>query len=269
MPIDDARVSEAHAMISLREQELRLIALRGAFAVNGRPTSEIALCAGMEILFARGLSVEVEEVHLPNSVLGLEGDGLPRTVLPSVASVQVSDGVRLITGFHESAAAWIWCTGETWRLSLAGSSPRTLSAGDSFKADNVLLHAVEVPLLDAGQAATHHRGGIDTPLSVVANFDTVHVHRQGEVVLVLGGVPARIISELVAMGGPTHWSVLAAQIWPREPDAEVVRSRLDVNMSRLRRKLREARVRTDLVHTDGSGQIELLLYPHDIVEDRT
>lgn len=270
MPIDDARVSEAHAMISLREQELRLIALRGAFAVNGKPCNEVALAPGMEILLARGLAIEVEAVHLPASVLAIESPGLARQVLPGVASLVLRPEPRLLSGFHERADAWIWCTGdESWRLRLPGGEATPLSAGQLLRIGDLELRAVEVPLASAGQSPTRQQGGVGAPLRVIANFDTVHIHRDGEQVVVLGGVPARIISELVALNGPTHWSVLASQLWPREDDAEITRSRLDVNMSRLRRKLREARVRTDLVHTDGAGRIELLLYPHDTVEDRT
>lgn len=270
MPIDDARVSEAHAMISLREQELRLIALRGAFAVNGRPSNEVALVPGLEILLARGLAIEVEAVHLPATVLALEGQGLPRQMLPGVASITVHPEPRLLAGFHERADAWIWCTGEeNWRIRHPGGEATPLLAGGRVLIGGAPFVAVEVPLAVAGQAATRQQGGVGAPLRIVANFDTVHIHRDGSVVLVLGGVPARIVSELVALGGPSHWSVLAGQLWPREDDADVTRSRLDVNLSRLRRKLREARVRTDLVHTDGAGSVELLLYPHDVVEDRT
>ena len=34
LPIADARISEADAMVSLRGQELKLLALRGRFALN-------------------------------------------------------------------------------------------------------------------------------------------------------------------------------------------------------------------------------------------
>ena len=62
MPLDDARVSEAHAMISLREGEIRLIALRGLFAVDGHPVSEVSLRPGLEILLAQDLAIEVVEI---------------------------------------------------------------------------------------------------------------------------------------------------------------------------------------------------------------
>ena len=53
LPINDGRVSEAHAMISLREGELRLLGLRGAFALHGRPTSDLALEAGQRVQLAQ------------------------------------------------------------------------------------------------------------------------------------------------------------------------------------------------------------------------
>lgn len=269
MPLDDGRVSEAHAMVSLREQELRLIALRGVFAVDGRPTTEVALRPGLEILLARGLVIEVESVHLPAAVLGVVAPGGGRQVLPGVSSIVADPEPRLMSGFVDGAAVWIWCTGIAWRVRRGDAAPEPLVAGMTIDVAGRSFAVVDVPLAAAGQAATRQAGGVDAPLRIIANFDTVHIHREGEVPLVLAGVPARIVSELAALGGPCHWSVLAGQLWPKEPDQELVRSRLDVNLSRLRRKLREARVRTDLVHADGAGSVELLLYPHDRVEDRT
>jgi hypothetical protein len=269
MPLDDARVSEAHAMVSLRERELRLIALRGGLALDGRPVNEAVLRAGVEIVLARGLSIAVHDVHLPGCVLGLEGSSLCRQALPPVASLVVYGGLRLLAGYIEHAAAWIWCTGAAWRVREADGPSRALEPGDELVIGGEPVCAVAIPLAAAGQAATHAGGGIEAPLRIAANFDTVHVHREGAAVLVLGGVQARIVSELVVLGGPTHWTVLAGLLWPRDPEPDTVRSRFDVTLSRLRRKLRGARVRTDLVHTDGTGQVELLLYPHDVVQDRT
>ncbi|MCB9741699.1 MAG: hypothetical protein H6741_02225 [Alphaproteobacteria bacterium] len=272
--LDDGRVSEAHAMISLREQELRLIALRGALAVRGKPCSEVALEPGMKVLLARGLALVVEEVVLPEVVLGLEGEGLSRQVLPPVCSLLLAPRPHLAKGWAGEADAWIWCAGEgpggsSWRVRRPGEGARGLEPGDTLELSGLRFQAVAVPLESAGQAATRRFGGVDAPLHIVASFDTVHIHRDGDVVMGLNGVLARVVSELVAFGGPVAWTVLAEQLWPREKDPTVLRPRLDVNLSRLRRKLREARVRTDLVRSDGAGQVELLLYPHDQVEDRT
>ncbi|MEX1368880.1 MAG: hypothetical protein AB1Z98_37480 [Nannocystaceae bacterium] len=214
------------------------------------------------------MTIVVEAVHLPPTVLGLEGPTLVRQVLPPVASVVTDGGLHLVKGYVERAAAWIWCSGSTWRARVGDQQPHPLVPDQVLSVDGQTLRAVEVSLDAAGQRPTRAGGGIDAPLRIHANFDTVQIFREGSAVLVLGGVQARLVSELVALGGPTHWTVIAGLLWPQDPP-ESVRSRFDVLLSRLRRKLRGARVRTDLLHTDGSGQVELLLYPHDAVEDRT
>ncbi len=271
MPIDDARISEAHAMVSLRERELKLIRLRGGLALEGKPVNEVTLRPGVEIVLASGISIRVESLHLPSSVLGLEGEGLPRQVVPPVASLVLGEGVRLLAGYVEHASAWLWCTGPSWRLRLADQAPttRSLEPGEQFELAGTTIHALAISLEGASQAPTRAVGGVEAPLRIEANFDTVQIHREGAAPLVLGGTHARIVSELVALDGPAHWTVIAGLLWPNSTEPEALRSRFDVALSRLRRKLREARVRTDLVHTDGSGQIELLLYSHDLVRDRT
>jgi hypothetical protein len=47
-----------------------------------------------------------------------------------------------------------------------------------------------------------------------------------------------------------------------------LRRRWDVHLGRLRAKLREARIREDLVRPDGRGNLELVLAPRDVVEDQ-
>lgn len=269
LPIDDARISEAHAMISLRERELKLIRLRGGLAFEGKPVNELTLRPGLEVVLAAGISLHVESLHLPSSVLGLVGERLARQVLPPVASlVPAAEGVRLQAGYVQDAVAWVWCTGSAWRVRV-GERVAPLAPGDRFEVGGETIGAVEIPLEAAGGAATRAVGGVEAPLRIEANFDTVQIHREGAAALVLGGTHARIVSELVALAGPAHWKVIAGLLWPDAAEPESLRSRFDVALSRLRRKLREARIRTDLVHTDGAGQVELLLYPHDRVADRT
>lgn len=78
-----------------------------------------------------------------------------------------------------------------------------------------------------------------------------------------------MISELVSLGCPSSWQSLSEELWPEEDEPLIRRSRLDVVLSRIRRSLRARGVRSDLVRTDGAGMVELLLYPHDTVEDRS
>ena len=268
MPLDDARISEAHAMVSLREGELRLIALRGAMAVDGRRVGEVAMTPGLEITLARGVGLEVLDVPLPSHVLGIEGPGIPRQLLPPVASV-LTQPLRLVAGHVDAAAAWLWHTGSSWRVRRADGSLHALEAGTELELDGERLHVLALPLQQAGLPRTRAAAGSLAPLRLIASFDTVQIHRDDGAPLVLGGTQARVVSELVALGGPAAWRIVADLIWPDEDDADVLRSRFDVTISRLRRKLKECRIRTDLVHTDGSGQIELLLYPGDHVDDRT
>lgn len=76
------------------------------------------------------------------------------------------------------------------------------------------------------------------------------------------------MAELISLGGPASWEVVAGEIWPEEGDRLVLRRKWDVNRARLRGRLREDRIRPDLVRADGTGNFELLLYPDDQVEDR-
>lgn len=265
--LDDGRVSEAHAMVSLREGELRLIALRGSFAVNGRPVAEVALVAGLGIQLARGLVVTVDSVRLPEEVLGVEGPGLARQALPGVASLL--PGLRLQRGWQEGALARVWSTGDGWSLRTGDGAVRGVVSGDAVALPGGTVRFVAMPLGAAGRSATRRQGGVDAPLVLVATYEGVAVHRDGDVAVSFGGIQARLVGELVAMGGEAPWRVLAGELWPDLDDDALLRSRLDVTLSRLRGRLRGARVRTDLVGTDGAGSVGLLLYPHDRLEDRT
>jgi len=267
--LDDARISEAHAMVSLRGRELKLLALRGRFAVDGRALAEVSLRAGMEILVAPGVSLRVERVVLPDEVLGVEGDGLALQVLGGVCSLVTRPRPALIPRFEAGAAAHIWTTGEGWRLQPAGAPARTLAPGDAWRLGGRSFRAVAVSLEVAGQRATRLGGALRAPLTVIARYDTAHVHRGDEPAVALGGIAARIISELVAFGGPVRWEVLAGEIWRGATDPHSLRRKLDVNLSRLRAKLKAAGVRTDLVRADGAGHLELYLATGDRAVDET
>ena len=267
--IDDERISEAHALVSLRGRDLRLLALRGRFAVSQSPTSEVVLRSGLEIEVARGLVLGVEAVVLPPSVLGLEGDGLPRQVLSSVCSLHTGPRPRLTPRYAGDAAAWLYSTGEGWRLRLPHSAARELEPGSSVEVGEPTFRCVSIALEQAAQSPTHIGSGVYRPLRIEARFDTAHIHRPGEPVLTLSGISARILSELVAFDGPVSWQVLAGEVWTGELGETSLRGKWDTNLARLRRKLRAARVRPNLVRSDRLGHLELVLHEGDVVEDRT
>jgi len=267
--LDDARVSEAHAMVSLRGRDLKLLALRGRFAVRRKTVTETILKPGLEIEIAGGVTIRVEDVSLPDNVLAIRGDGIPLQVLGGVCSISGTDRPRLLARYVPNAAAHIWSTGTGWRLQLAAHPAKPLIAGDTWDIGGTPFEAVAVPLERAGQQETRLKGGIRAPLRLVAMFDSVHIHREDQVAIALGGISARILSELVALGGPTDWEVIAGEVWRGSLDRHTLRKKWDVNLSRLRAKLRAANIRSDLIRADGTGKLELLLHEGDQVEDRT
>ena len=269
LQINDGRVSEAHAILSLREGELRLLGLRGAFAVNGRPMSDLALAAGQRIQLARGVELEVIDVHLPDRVLGVEGNGLPQQALPGVCSLIADPSPRLTRGWRDDAAWSLWSTGEGWMARCATGEVRQVDAGEQLDVGGHAVTLVDIPLRHAGPSATRRAGEFDAPLTLVAHYDSVHLHRGDEVVATFGGKQARLISELVAVDGPLGWVPLSAELWPDEPEPFLRRPRLDLVLHRIRARLRAVGVRDDLVRADRSGSFELLLHGHDKVVDRT
>ena len=267
--IDAPQISEAHALVSLRAGEMHLLSLRRMVAVDGKAVANVVLQRGLSVVLAEGIEIVVEAVHLPGALAALELSGGGRRLLGSVASIVADVPVRITGRYEPSADAHLWVTDGVWKLQLQGDAPRPLRPGETFQVGGRELTLVDVPLTSAGQTPTRVEGGVQTPLHIVAQFDTVQVHRADRPPLVLSGRGARIVSELVSFAGPAPWQLLAGEVWPDQSDAGVLRHRLDVNLARLRARLRGAGVRADLVHTDGAGQVELLLVPGDSVEDRT
>ncbi len=268
LPIADPRVSEAHAMVSLRGHELKLLALRGRFRVDGRPVNEVVLEPGQQISLAEGLDLRVDEVLLPAAVFAVEGDGLPRVVVTGVCSLLTRPRPELVPRLVPGAPAWIWGDGEGWSLTV-GEHTRPVKPGDAWEVDGRRFRAVGLALGDGRATVTRHDGHAARRLRVVAMFDTVHLHPEGGVSVALSGLAARAVSEVVAFDGPVPWEVLARELWPDEDDVHLLRHKLDVMMSRLRTRLREGGIRADLVRSDGFGHVELFLHAGDEVEDRT
>ena len=258
--LDDARISEAHALVSLRGGALQLLALRGRFRVAGKVRSEVVLAEGVAVELAPGLVLDVHEVVLPDALLGIEGDGLPRQLLAGTSALDVRPVVRLRPGWHPDAAALLWRLDDTWRVRVGSGPPRPLRDGDAVDIDGWTLRAVEVPLGAAGRPRT--RADFAAPVMLDACVDTVTVTVGGLAPVVVGGVSGRVLAELVALGGPASWEAVAREVW-RDDDLRVLRRRWDVAMVRLRGRLRDLGARDDLVHADGSGHVELLLRSQD------
>jgi hypothetical protein len=262
--VNDARVSEAHAMISLRGRDVRLLALRGRFLVDGQWLSDVVLTAGAVISLAKGVDLQILAVRVPETVLAIEADGLARQVLNGVTSLFGGAQPRLLAGWDAAAHDHVWPTGEAW---MRGSgSPVALDDGDAWQAGGTTFRAVM--LRAEGAPATVGDPAYARPVTITARYDTVHLARAGEPVVVVTGRSARVISELATTGAALPWDDLARQCWS-DSDRDLLRHRWDMQMRRLRQKLAAHGLRTDLLRADGSGLIELVLGPGDVVVDET
>lgn len=272
--IPDPRVSEAHALLSLREGGLRLLALRRRLTLNDAVVEEVVLEEGQVIGIAADVTVEVLELILPDEVLALEGDGLPRQFLPDVAAFDAglrsgTEQPRLKAGYAADADLLFWRVGDEVIVRARGEADRPAKGGDAWTFGARTVRLVALPLAALRSESTLPGGDRKDALRIVARWETVHVQRGAVTVLVFDGVQARIVSELARMRVPVHWATLAAEVWPDSRDLSSLRGRLDVALTRLRKKLREAGLPPTFVRTNGCGQLELMLASDDVIVDET
>lgn len=273
--IADPRISEAHALVSLRSRSLRLLALRGALTVTGREVDAVTLVAGLQVELADGLSLTVESVEIPTHSLTLCGASPgPVRLGASTYSLLPVEGpgprrLRLLTGYMPDAPCHLWQSGARLWVRAAGGDAEPIQTGKKWAVEGCVLQVVQMPYdgtldTDKPWVATERPS-----LVVVARYATVHLHRDAGTAVITGR-PANLISELVAFDGkPIPWETLARQIWSDEIDRERLRDRFDTTCSRLRRQLRDLAIREDLVRLDGSGNTELMLYPGDRMIDES
>ncbi len=124
-------------------------------------------------------------------------------------------------------------------------------------------------MLLAGGAATPtvDESGRGPALRVVSRFEILHIHREDGAPFSIGGIPARVVAELAEYGVPVPWELVARSIRAGLDDPAILRRNWDRHLKRLRRKLRAAGFRSNLVRSDGRGNVELLLMPGDELVD--
>ncbi len=263
--IDEPAVSQAHAMVSLREGEFYLLSLRRLFAVNGAPTSEICLCEGMAITLADGVVLTVQDIQLPVELPTIESAELGKRVLSPVTSLFSGTPPRMVGRYEPNADAHLLASGASWSLQIRGLGASNIQTGDRFKVCGQ-HYELGTTLLAAEPIQMTPASGVLMPLRIVARYEAVEIFRPERPPVVLSGLSARIVSELVAFDGPVSWGLLARELWPSAGES-TLRHRWDVCFGRLRSKLKSCGLRTDLVRSDGSGQVNLLLYEGDSVVD--
>lgn len=268
--LHDPRVSEAHALISLRGRGLRLLALRGEVLVDGSPEDEVELTPG-QVLSLGATRLQVESVTIPDGVLALRvDDGDPQELCAGVYSLLARPVPDLVPREDGDALARLWSTAEGWCIQTPDGRRENVVPGRVWQLQGVKVSAVVMDIDEAGHTATVGRAG--TGITLLARHTSVHLLRHGREVVVVDGQPGRLLSELAVLGAPVDWTSLAAELWPdidAKRERDLLRRNWDRVLRRLRIKLREHGIREDLVRADGLGNLELVLQTGDRVRDET
>ncbi len=265
-------------MVSLRGAELKLLALRGRLSVDGKPKTDVVLTTGLRITIAGFFGLTVVGVLLPTEVLALIPVDLPDEAVGThgVVAIFPASPALLRQGFDPAAAAHVWTEDDrtVLRLSRPDDARPTdirVAPGDSFEVDGVRFRLDLVPRTMLEARPTSDRGRNETRLKLILKFDLVRIHGADGRSVVLDGIAARMVSELYEIGAPIAWQEVARLLWPADEatGAAALRQRWDQLMTRVRMRLREAGIRSDLVRPSQRGLVELQLGPEDEVEDLT
>jgi hypothetical protein len=267
--LNDPRISEAHALVSLRGSSLRLLSLRGRFAVRGQVVTETELMTGLKIELAADVVLEVVSVELPSDVLALDLPSGERVVPPKVASLTMEPhGLSVVSGALPSALAIVWLDDDALWLRRPGLPDESLGPGDHFEVNGLRVGLRAVSLTRSAIDITATADPLERPLRLTLGAEAVTVRTGADgVPIVLDGVPGRLVLALAAARGAADWRTLAQMLWPLETDLRGLRQKWDAGLARLRKRLVELHLRRDLVRTDGSGRFELVLGPRDTLEE--
>ena len=267
LSLNDGRISEAHALISLRGGALRLLALRGLFTVDDQLVAAVTLVPGLRVELAPGLAFTVAGLALPDRVAALSGEGLNLQALTSLSSLLLDPDPRISPRYEPDAAAVLWSRGDGWRLQPAGEETRPLGEGEPFEVGGRRFVLGSMPLAHAGPGITERTEA--RPLTIRFAGSAVELRRGDGASVTLRGNGAHLIRELVEFAGPVDWYTLARQVWPDGPcvDRTRLRARLDTTLKRVRARLRDGGVGAGVLVFTQTGQVELLSQPGDrIVE---
>ena len=269
--LNDPRVSEAHALVSLRGRSLKLLGLRGRLGVEGALVPEVTLEAGVVVELGPGIELRVTGVQLPPTVLAISIDAAEGMPLPAVASL--AEG-RLVSGFAPNAEVLIWSDGDAFHVRLPGSPDTEIGPGFEWRTGDHTYQVVELPLTAAETQGTtpitpsEQRVVLRVPRSELHGPPELAEHRRRQAAVTverpgesqaIKGLPAMILQSLVAAGEAVDWRELAKALWPDEDDVISLRQKWDAALARLRRRLQELRVRSDVVRTHGFGLLGLNL----------
>jgi len=256
-------------MVSLRQGALQLLGLRGRFVVGGQNLTEVTLRPEMTISLSSMTALYVVDLDVPDHLLALEHPAFGRRILSGVMSIQLDPTTQIVAGAAPNAAAIIWGDGIEWFARHGDRGDTRLVPGQPLILGGETINVTSVAVGATPDPTSVGALQVSEPLTIVARYDTVHIHRSQALAVVLDGLVAQIVSDLAIAGVPMGWQILAADLWRGETDPTILRRNWDGALARLRRKLRDGGVRTDLVRSDYAGNFEMLLHRGDRVDDET
>lgn len=260
--IDDPRISEAHAMVSLRGQGLKLLALRGRFRVDGEPRHEISLAPNVSVELAPSLFLHCIEVLLPNQVLAIEFAHLPRLIPSSTTTLYARPTPRVKHGYDPGGDAILWTVGEHWRIQVMATG-EVIKLDDTHAMDiaGLTLGTCQVPLTEMAYPRT--RAPSVTALRIERCGDRVKVwqhDREEQLPVLIAGVPGKICASIIAHDHTAQVQEIIADVWPDDASLEhALRKRFDMGLKRLRIRLEQLGFGPETLVLDGSGTLVLKL----------
>lgn len=265
--LDDPRISEAHALVSLRGRALKLIGLRRSLGVGRSWVAEVELRPGLKVLLEEDLGVEVVDVTgLDGSLLAIEAEGFKAIELDQPELSVLLDPLQVVAGWKREAAAWIWRGEDRWTAQIANGAPMTLAAGAELTIAAHSLRVVEVPL---DRAATRSGGRLHPPLTITIHAMHTEIQVQGRHDVVKLKDNAHAILAAIAResrgGAPAHWTLIARRVWGKRAQRHIddglrtTETNWYMNRARLREKLNKAGL-PDLVEGED-GDVRLALRP--------
>lgn len=262
--LDDPRVSEAHAMVSLRDGSLKLIALRGRFRQGEEVLSEAVLRPGVVLEFARDVHLVCEQVHMPDEVLGLLINAELKVMLTHTMTLYTSENMMIKRGYDPRGGAIFWTTGSLWRVQIADQPSLTLEQGQTFIVDQTRIEVIAIPLDRIAQ--THTRNSLRSPLRFTCHDTHVEIARVNEPTIKVSGVPGRILLSLLRRQGTASYQEIVKEVWPHDVSTNLsLRRRFDTGIRRLRTHLGHVLPvdETQFIQLDGTGVVTLFLSPRD------
>lgn len=252
--LDDIDVSEAHAFVSWRERKLRLLSLRGAILANGTAVAEIALRPNLEIRLSASSVLSVEDVAVPDEFLWLEGIGAGPQALTGAPLSICGSPPRIVPGLRREAWVWLWTENAVWYARARGGEPTAVAPDQRWETEAGPVRAV--PRVRTDVVGVTRPSGT-TRVQLVLAEGVVRIRSGESPPLILGGNQGDFVRQLAEATEPVHWTTIARYFWG-ERDQLKWRERFDAMVKEVRGKLRENRIRKDLLWSwDGSYRLNL------------